>query len=81
MIYCGQGQKVSHNSMRTHYKNVMLDNKALNKMHALQHGNPRNLYGKHSPIHRLLHQRDSHGLFSQSKVLGIRKLHADIHGG
>ena len=43
------------------------------KMHALQHGNPRNLYGKHSLIHRLLHHRDFHGLFSPSKVLGIKK--------
>ena len=53
----------------------MLDNKA-----CIQHGNPRNLYGKHSLIHRLLHHRDFHGLFSPSKVLGIKKIQADIHG-
>ena len=50
------------------------------KMHTLQHGNPRDLYGKHSLIHRLLHHRDFHGVFSPSKVLGIKKIHADNHG-
>ena len=50
-------------------------------MHALQHGNRQNLYEKDPLIHRLLLHRDSHGLFSPSKLLGIGKLHADIHGG
>ena len=48
MIDCGQGQKTSHNSVRTHdyKKNYCWIIKPLMKMHALQHGNPRNLYGK-----------------------------------
>ena len=59
--------------MHNHYKNVMLDNKAF------QSGNPQNLHGKDSPIHRLLLHRDFHSLFSPPKVLGIRKIHVDIH--
>ena len=31
MIDCGQEHKTSHNSVRTRYKNVMLDSKALNQ--------------------------------------------------
>ena len=50
-------------------------------MHAFQCGNPQNLYGKDSLIHRLFLHRHFHGLFSPLKVLGIRKTHADIHGG
>ena len=53
--------------MHNHYKNVILDNKAF------QYGNPQNLYGKDSPIHRLLLHRDFHGLFSPPKVLRIKK--------
>ena len=53
----------------------VLDNKAF------QYGNPQNLYGKDSPIHRLLLHRDFHGLFSPPKVLRIRKIHVDIHVG
>ena len=67
--------------MHDHYKNVMLDNKALDEdaRDAFQYGNPQNLYRKDSLIHRLLFHRYFHGLFSPLKVLGIRKIHVDIH--
>ena len=61
--------------MHNHCKNVMLNDKAF------QYGNPQNLYGKDSLIHRLLLRRDFHGLISPPKVLGIRKIHVDIHVG
>ena len=51
------------------------------KMHAFQYGNPQDLHGKDSPVHRLLLHRDFHGLLLPPKVLGIRKIHAEIHGG
>ena len=37
-------------------------------------GNPQNLHGKDSLIHRLLLHRDFHGLLSPPTVLGIRKI-------